>query len=78
MLRRAFFVAITLCSAAVLSGADPSLGELHEEQRNDQRECTADDLLPDRERDGDLADMWDQDTLVTSSFDCSCNTLKAR
>lgn len=79
MLRRAFVVAIALlCSAAVSSGAEPSLEELPENPGQSQRECTVDDLLPDHEWDGDLAEMWDSDTLVHPPFDCSCYTLKAR
>ena len=79
ILRRAFVVAIALfCSAAFSSGAEPSLEELPTEWKQKQRECTVDDLLPDDERDGDLAEMWSSETLVHPPFDCSCYTLKAR
>ena len=79
MLRRAFVVAIALfCSAAVSNGAEPTLEKLHTKWNHDDRACTVDDLLPDPERDGDLAEMWSSETLVHPPFNCSCYTLKAR
>lgn len=38
--------------------------------------CTVDQLVPPHDQ--DISDMWDKDTLVPPSFDCTCRTLKAR
>lgn len=38
--------------------------------------CTVDDLVPPHDQ--DVSDMWDKETLVPPSFDCTCRTLKAR
>eukprot|EP00752_Nemacystus_decipiens_P014381 g12791.t1 len=68
---------VLLLFSAVISGHDnqPILEIEAVVESNSTVACTVDDLVPPH--DEDVSNMWDMETLVPPSFDCTCRTLKA-